>query len=139
MAANIQSSAPSQSQAEVRAYLEEGLRAQYPSANNQEINRAIDAALGRHGYVLHRQEQRNNQQEHVQREQRNGQNESGQRGERNQQQALAAVRDAAITAAQPLADPAVRLAAVASAWLGYAAASALLEQNQQNQQRQQRN
>ncbi len=125
MAANIHSSAPSQSQAELRAYLEDRLRTQYPAIGDQEISRAVEAALGRHGYVLNSQDNHRNRHE----QSRNGEQENG------QQQALASVRDAAISAAQSVSDPAVRMAAIASAWLGYAATSAYQAQNQQRQNR----
>ncbi len=155
MATNIQS----QSHTELKAFLEERLRAQFPSANGQEIANAVEVAMGRRGYVFQQQQRENGQRENGQRE--NNQRENGQRenGQRNNQQqdllrrengqggyqqsaslsAIASVRDAAISAAQAISEPSVKMAAVAAAWTAFAATSVLDEQNKQSEQKASRN
>ena len=52
---------------------------------------------------------------------------------------IAAVRDAAISAAQHLSDSSIRMAAIASAWVSYAATCSWAEQWHENEQKASRN
>lgn len=145
MATNIQS------HAELKGYLEQRLRSQFATANQQEIDQAVEIAMGRRGYALDQlqhehdgqQRQQNNQQQNQQRQQANGQ-QQGQQSHQSQQslssheslqglqdhhEHLAAVRDAAISAAQRISAQDVKMAAIASAWVGFAATSVLHEQD----------
>lgn len=124
MATNIQS----QSQTELKCYLEECLHMHCPTANNQEVAHAVDVALGRCGYMLdHSHDQR-------------GQQKREQLMHDNNQfsvacASIASVRDAAIAAAQCISDSGMRMAAIACACASYAATCALAEQMKQNQQK----
>lgn len=146
MATHIQSN----SQTELKAYLEERLRAQHPSASSQDIVNAVEIAMGRRGYMLHAEQhqQQNqqrgmNQQQHdnAQRMQQQQQNQQHDNARQNAQggmqqqapQALIAVREAAISASQGISDPVVKLASIASAWVAFAATSVAHEQHEQNQ------
>ena len=124
MATNIQS----QSQTELKCYLEECLHAHCPAASNQEVACAVDAALGCCGYMLDHSHDQQGQQ----------MREQLMRGDNQLSVAcasLAAVRDTAIAAAQCLSEPSLRMAAIACACASYAATCALAEQMNQNQQR----
>ncbi len=143
MATNIQSN----SHTELRAYLEEHLHAQFPSANSQDILNAVEIATGRRGYVLHQEQQHDHQQNRDQQrsqQQDNLQRDNARRDNQQASQGLVAVREAAISAAQAIPEHPVRIAAVASAWVAFAAANVAHEQNQNqnqnaNQQRPGRN
>ena len=124
MATDIQT----QSQTELKCYLEECLHMHCPTASNQEVACAVDVAMGSCGYMLdHSQDQRGQQG----REQLMNDN--------NQLSvmcaSIASVRDAAIAAAQCLSDASLRMAAIACACASYAATCALAEQMDRNQQR----
>ncbi|HLG76852.1 MAG TPA: hypothetical protein VKX46_10580 [Ktedonobacteraceae bacterium] len=149
MATHIQSN----SQTELKAYLEERLRAQHPSASSQDIVSAVEIAMGRRGYMLHAEQQHQqnqqrgmNQQQHdnaqrMQQQQNQQQNQQHDNARQNAQggvqqqapQALIAVREAAISASQGISDPVVKLASIASAWVAFAATSVANEQHEQNQ------
>jgi hypothetical protein len=124
MATNIQS----QSHTELKCYLEDCLRAHFPAANNQEIMRAVEVAMGSCGYMLDRSHMQSGRQSREQLMQDNNQFSVA-------CTCLASVRDATISAAQSLSDSCLRMAAVACAWACYAATCALAEQMNQNQQR----
>ena len=87
MATNIQS----QSQTELKAHLEERLRAQFPSSGRQEIVNAVEIALGHQGYILEHdnQQHRDNGQRDQQRDQQQGNQQRDQQSnnqQRNNQQ-----------------------------------------------------
>jgi hypothetical protein len=144
MATNIHSQSPT----ELKSYLEECLHVHFPAASNQEVAHAVEVAMGRWGYMLDHSHDRHAHQgpneynahhdQHVQNDQR-GQQGREQLVHDNNQLAvvcasIAAIRDAAISAAQSLSESSLRMAAVACAWTSYAATCAQAEQMNQNQQ-----
>lgn len=149
MATNVQS----QSHTELKSYLEERVHAHYPAASNQEVVHAVEVAMGRWGYTLdHSYDQQTHQGQNEHHDQQDQHAQSDQRGQQNREQlvrdnnqlsvvyaSIAAVRDAAISAAQSLSESSLRMAAVACAWASYAATCAQAEQINQNQQRAARN
>ncbi|GCE11387.1 hypothetical protein [Tengunoibacter tsumagoiensis] len=140
-----------QSQLEVREHLEERLRIQFPSAQRQEILHAVEVAMGQHGYVLHSHEGQHSgihardgeklNQPRLQNGQTLDQSQLSSLIPQSSPSALALLRarDAAIVAAQSIPDPAVKMAAVAGAYLAHCAASVINEQQQQQEQKFSRN
>lgn len=124
MATNIQS----QSQAELKCYLEECLHACCPAASNQEVAHAVEVAMGLCGYMLDHAHDQHGQQSREQFMHDTNQLSTF-------MMCIASVRDATISAAQCLSESSLRMVAIACAWVSYAATCEQARQMNQNQQK----